>query len=124
MSESEKGLSESGREPGHSGEPVPGDGRCCPERGRFCDEAWAAISQTLGFSPRLGQVARGLVAGQGERQVARVLGLSCKTVDTHVKHLYERLDVHCRIELGMKVSATYHAWRGKSPPPKGCRETR
>jgi DNA-binding CsgD family transcriptional regulator len=120
MSASEKGPSESGRGPGHSGESVPGDGKCCPKHGLFCDAAWAAIAKMRGFSPRQVQMLRRLVVGEGDRQIASALGLSLATVQTHMKRLYERLRVHCRIELGMQVSADYYAWRAESPPLPGC----
>ena len=121
MSASEKGPSESGRGPGHSGEPVPGDGKCRPEHGEFCDEAWAAIVKRLGLPPRQAEVARRAAAGQGDRQIARALGLSCKTVETYMKRLYERLHAHCRAELAMQIAATYRAWRSESPPPRACK---
>ena len=120
MSMPEKSLPESGKQPGRSGGAVPGVRMCCPEHGVFCDAAWAAISETHGFPPRQGEVARRVVAGQSGRQVARALGLSCETVQTHMKRLYERLHMHCRIELGMQISAAYRAWRDESPPPTGC----
>ncbi len=73
--------------PGHSGEPVLGDGKCCPEHGVFCDEAWAAIAKRLGLPPRQAEVARGLVAGQGDRQIARALGISLPSVHNIKKEL-------------------------------------
>jgi len=122
MSPSEKRPSESGRGPRHSGEPVPGDGECCPEHGVFCDEAWAAIAKRLGLPSRQGQVARGLVAGQSDDEIARSLGLSWETVQTHMKRLHARLNIQNRVELVNLAWAAYYAWRRESPPPKVCPE--
>jgi DNA-binding CsgD family transcriptional regulator len=108
------------RGPGHSGESVPGDGKCRPERGEFCDEAWAVIAKRRGLSPCESEVARRAVAGQGDRQIARALGLSAKTVPTYMTRLYARLGIHCRVELTVLVCDAYHAWREESVPPTGC----
>jgi len=120
MSASEKGLSESGRGPGHSGESVSGDGQCCPKHGRFCDEAWAAISQTLGLPPRQGEVARGVVAGQDNKEIARVLGLARETVHTYVHRLFARLGIQSRVELNSLAWDAYHAWCGDWRAPQRC----
>jgi DNA-binding CsgD family transcriptional regulator len=51
------------------------------------------------LSPRLKQVLDLLLVGDGEKQVARKLGLSKHTVNDYVKALYKRFDVHSRAEL-------------------------
>ena len=120
MSASEKGPSESGRGPGHSGEPVPGDGKCSPEHGVFCDEAWAAITKRLGLPPRQAEVARCVVAGQDNKEIARVLVLSRETVHTYVHRLFARLDIQSRVELTTLAWDAYHAWCRDSRPPQRC----
>lgn len=48
---------------------------------------------------RLQQVLACLLQGDGEKQIARRLGLSRHTVNRHVQRLYRRFDVHSRGEL-------------------------
>ncbi len=93
---------------------------CYVEHGVFCDAAWAATCHILGVSPRQGQVARCLVAGQTDKQIAAALGLSWGTVQTHLRRLYKKLGIESRTELTTLVCAAYRAWRNESPPPPGC----
>jgi hypothetical protein len=95
---------------------------CSVEHGLFCDEAWAAIGKELGISPCLAEVARRVVAGQGDRQIAQALGLTWQTVQTYTKRLYLALKIHSRVELATLICAAYRAWRAESAPPKGCPE--
>lgn len=52
-----------------------------------------------GLPPRLRQVLRRLLAGDGEKQVAQHLGISRHTVHTYVNRLHRRFDVQSRGEL-------------------------
>ena len=53
--------------------------------------AVAAPSLDAPLSPREAEVARLAIAGRGDKEIARRLGLSVTTVRTHVKHVYEKL---------------------------------
>ena len=117
MSMPEKRFLEPGGQAGQSGEAISGVRLCSPEHGVFCDEAWAAIAKAIGLLPCESEVARRAVAGHGERQIARALGLSEKTV---MNRVYARLGIHSRVELGTLACAAYRAWRDKSSPPNGC----
>jgi DNA-binding CsgD family transcriptional regulator len=121
MSASEKGPSESGREPGHSGEPIPGDGKCCPEHGVFCDEAWAGIAEKLGLSARQVAILRRILADQSEEEIAQALALSRDTVHTHMQRLHQKLHAHSRLQLATAVFGPCLVWHFESPPPSGCR---
>lgn len=90
--------------------------------GSFAGEAWAAIAKNLGVSPRQLDVARSVVAGQGDKEIATGLGLSWGAVQTHLKRLYKRLNIRGRVALATRVCAAYRAWRAESPPPTGCPE--
>ena len=52
-----------------------------------------------GLSPRLRQTLQHLLDGDGEKQIARKLGLSPHTVHIYVKALYKHYDVCSRSEL-------------------------
>jgi DNA-binding CsgD family transcriptional regulator len=51
------------------------------------------------LSPRLRQVLGCLLEGDGERQIARRLALSCETVHQYVKMLYRHFRISSRAEL-------------------------
>ncbi len=63
----------------------------------------AAPSLDTPLSPRESEVARFAVAGLGDKEIARRLGLSVTTVRTHVKHVYEKLHVHSRLALAERL---------------------
>lgn len=52
-----------------------------------------------GLPPRLAPVLDGLLAGDGEKQIAFKLGLSRHTVHEYVGLIYRRYEVHTRAEL-------------------------
>jgi DNA-binding NarL/FixJ family response regulator len=93
---------------------------CSVGHGHFCDAAWKGIADKLGLSPRQVAVCRGVLIGHGDKQIARKLGVSLRTVQTHVLRLHEKLEIQNRVELATRVFAAYHAWRTESHPPAGC----
>jgi len=51
------------------------------------------------LSPREREVLGGVCAGRTNREIAAELGLSVSTVETHRKHIIEKLDLHSTAEL-------------------------
>ena len=51
------------------------------------------------LTPRETQVARIIGRGYSDRRAAQVLGLSVRTVEVHVRHVYEKLMLASRDEL-------------------------
>ncbi len=51
------------------------------------------------LSPREREVLGGVCAGRTNREIAGQLGLSVSTVETHRKHIIEKLDLHSTAEL-------------------------
>ena len=97
-----------------SGEPGPVNPRalpCCARRGQFCQDAWKGIADDLALSPREVEVCREAVLGNADKQIARALGVSSRTIETHMKRLHEKLDIRNRAELVARVVAAYHAWQ-------------
>ncbi|MBI5303753.1 MAG: helix-turn-helix transcriptional regulator [Chloroflexi bacterium] len=45
------------------------------------------------------QVARLVARGMRNADIARELNISVHTVESHLKHIYAKLDVHTRVEL-------------------------
>lgn len=50
------------------------------------------------LSPREVDILQLLAEGHAYKQIASDLGISINTIRTHVKRIYEKLHVHCRIE--------------------------
>ena len=63
----------------------------------------AAIAVSGALSPREAEVARLVVAGHGDKEIARRLAISVTTVRTHVKHVYRKLDVNSRVRLADRL---------------------
>ena len=54
----------------------------------FREEAWAGIADRLNLSQREVEIARCVIAGQRDKQIAHALDVSCNTIQTHMKRLY------------------------------------
>lgn len=68
-------------------------------------ELWG---DTFGLSAREKEVAALLLSGRNVPAVAEMLCISQSTVQTHVKHIYEKVGVRTRQELIAKGSEPYH----------------
>ncbi|MEZ4450860.1 MAG: LuxR C-terminal-related transcriptional regulator [Nannocystaceae bacterium] len=68
-----------------------------PER----PEAEVILSRprTIQLPPRLAKIARLVISGCTDKQIAARTGLSFSTVRTYVRQIYRRLGVHSRVEL-------------------------
>jgi DNA-binding NarL/FixJ family response regulator len=80
-----------------------------------CDQELAACGRTpaemrlapsLGLTPQEHAVARLVTKGLTNRQVARELILSVKTVEYHLGHVYTKLGVTSRIALANKLAGS------------------
>lgn len=56
------------------------------------------------LSPRQRDVAAHLQSGRTNKEIAAALGLSVRTVDMHVAHLFDRLDCRTRTEAAARLS--------------------
>jgi DNA-binding NarL/FixJ family response regulator len=57
-----------------------------------------------GLSPREREVLELLARGYYYKEITEVLGLSMSTVNTHVRHIYDKLHVHSRAQAIAKLS--------------------
>jgi DNA-binding CsgD family transcriptional regulator len=46
------------------------------------------------FTPRESDVALKMVEGRSDKMIARLLGMSIRTVQVHMQHIYEKLELH------------------------------
>lgn len=62
-----------------------------------------AMAKEYGFSPREKEVFALWVTGRGSKYIQETFVISEATVKTHVRHIYEKCDVHNRAELMSKL---------------------
>jgi DNA-binding NarL/FixJ family response regulator len=53
--------------------------------------------------PREMEIARLVVQGKGDSEIARDLNISVRTLETHLDHMYEKLEVRSRVELARAI---------------------
>lgn len=63
------------------------------------DERTATVAQKYGLTARETEVFTLWATGHGAKSIEEKLVLSSATVRTHIRHIYEKLDVHSRAEL-------------------------
>lgn len=65
-----------------------------------------SLFTSLSFTPQQVQVARLMVDGLDNDQIASELGISVNTVKYHLKNIYQKLDVDCRLKAIQKLTGT------------------
>lgn len=76
------------------------------------DPSLLRVLQSLGLSPRESEVLSWVVAGKTNPEIATILGLSRRTVQTHLDHIYRKLDVTTRAAAVAKAMGA----RALAPP--------
>lgn len=70
-------------------------------------------------TPREKAVGKLVAAGQSNKQIARRLGVSEKTIEAHRKHLYAKMHVRSAVELMQALLPIGEAEPGDHVPPRG-----
>jgi len=65
----------------------------------FTSSEWSCLKRRLELSPRQADIARRLLEGAGDKQIAQSLAISVSTVRTHLGRLFSKLRVQDRGEL-------------------------
>ena len=73
---------------------------------RLWDSRCPRLGRPSGLTPRERTVVALLARGMQTKQVARVLGVSIKTADTHIQHAYRKMGVSTR--AGAALFAMQH----------------
>ena len=73
----------------------------------FTRSTWSAVGQSLQLSPRELEIAQCIFDDDNEQSIADDLGISAHTVHTHVWRLYQKLSVHSRVALVVRVFEEY-----------------
>ncbi|MDP3822445.1 MAG: response regulator transcription factor [Burkholderiales bacterium] len=63
--------------------------------------AAAPVSKLDALSPREQEILRGIALGQGNKEIARSLGIAETTVKIHVQHILRKLDVSSRVHAAV-----------------------
>ena len=71
------------------------------------DADWETIATILALSARESQVARQVMDGATEADIAARLSIAPRTVHSHVERLYRKLKVHNRHQLLVRIINTY-----------------
>jgi DNA-binding CsgD family transcriptional regulator len=79
-------------------------------RGQFREVGARPPTRTLtagaaGLTPRELEIARLVGARKSNKAIGRSLGISHRTVGTHLSNIFRKLDVDSRVELGDRVRA-------------------
>ena len=70
--------------------------------GRFSAQSQAAQNHDNdALSPREQEILRGIALGQGNKEIARSLGIAETTVKIHVQHILRKLDVSSRVHAAV-----------------------
>ncbi len=69
----------------------------------YSDERWRELGTYLGLPRRQQQIARLVCRGCSNRQIALHLGIAPDTVRMHLKALFERLGVHERVGVAVRL---------------------
>jgi DNA-binding CsgD family transcriptional regulator len=65
----------------------------------FTTEEWSALADATDMSPRQREIARCILSGMGDKQIAEKIGIKVPTVRTHMGRLFDKLSVGDRVEL-------------------------
>lgn len=80
------------------------------------------------LTPREREILELLVNAKRAKQIAAVTGIATETVRTHIRNIYNKLDVSSRAELILRVSPQHLAGRASQrrskPPAAGRRSSR
>jgi two-component system nitrate/nitrite response regulator NarL len=84
---------------------------------RFIQGDTTAIEKQGPFSaltPREGEILKLIADGQGNKLIARNLGISDGTVKLHVKAVLRKLEVHSRVEAAVMYIEHYYQSKGQA----------
>lgn len=71
---------------------------------RYNDLAYTADASPVGLSDRESEVTALVLKGRSNKEIAKRLGISAHTVDTHLRSVFEKLGVRNRLEAAVKYA--------------------
>ena len=73
----------------------------------LCRHAWSKVNRALALSPKESEIVLRLFDDLTEADIAEELGLSQHTVHSHLKRLYQKVDVASRVQLVIHILAEF-----------------
>jgi DNA-binding NarL/FixJ family response regulator len=73
----------------------------------FSGEEWKAICRQLRLTDRQAQIILLILEGQCDKQIAAALGICISTVRSHLKGIFNKLQIQARNELVLKIFRQY-----------------
>ncbi len=67
------------------------------------DHAYKTRKLDRPLTPTERLVAKSIVAGQANKRIAALLGISTRTVESHVASLCQKLGVHSRLQAALRI---------------------
>lgn len=74
----------------------------------FTADEWKALGLAFRLSPRQLEVARLICLGVRKQKIAESLKVSEAVIRLHVKELFQKLDVHDRVGVPVRLVVTSH----------------
>jgi len=81
----------------------------------FSEHEWIRVTRGLNLSPQQDALARNLLLGKSDKQIAREMGIAVPTVRSHITRLFRKFDVCDRIELILLLVACLQACHESRP---------
>lgn len=69
----------------------------------FTKTEWVNLTNHLGLSPKQAEIARQLLEGSSDKQIAQKLDIAIPTVRTYMGRMFVKLDVQDRNELIVNI---------------------
>ena len=75
-----------------------------------------ALSGRDALTPTEARVAQMAAQGQSTPEIAQALFVTPKTIETHLAHTYQKLDIHTRTQLTQTLNQPTKTTHTKTPP--------
>jgi DNA-binding CsgD family transcriptional regulator len=86
----------------------------------FSHREWVSVTRELNLSLQQDALARHLLQGKSDKQIAREMGIAIPTVRSHITRLFRKFDVCDRIELILLLVACLQACHESRPVSGDC----
>ncbi len=79
------------------------DDSLLPGHSALTSADWSLVTRVCGLSKRELAIVKLVFDDRCDTEIARALGISRHTVNTHLTRLYRKLDVHSRVQLVVRI---------------------
>jgi len=82
--------------------------RVCGQK-MFSEDEWVSVGDRLHLSDRELAIVKHVFDDKSDCEIAKELGISRHTVNTHLGRLYRKLGVHSRLHVAVAIFSEYLA---------------